>query len=153
MQLTYYVCSDRDFEPVPHGLESQLAWWRFDSHFSYPGKTYANLEEIYDALINRQVKGILIDAFTAGSRAELFNRTDIRINKLYDYSAAYGVVLGGESKKLQKCFDTYLSEQRSYVSDIIQRNTQAIKVGMHTVMSLDWKYTHFLFIIVVHIHS
>lgn len=104
--------------------------WTYFHPFLFLGKKYKNLEEIYDALINRQVKGILIDAFTAGSRAELFNRSDIRINKLYDYSAAYGVVLGGESKKLQKCFDTYLSEQRSYVSDIIQRNTHAIKVGM-----------------------
>ncbi|KAK3736615.1 hypothetical protein QZH41_018292 [Actinostola sp. cb2023] len=97
------------------------------------GKKYSNLDEIYTAMTNRDVRGILIDAYTAGSRTELFNRTDIRINKLYDYSSAYGVVLGGESKKLQKCFHRYLGEQRSFISNIIEKNTQTIKESSKAV--------------------
>ncbi|XP_068688561.1 uncharacterized protein [Montipora foliosa] len=92
------------------------------------GKEYANLQEVYEALQNREVKGMLIDAFTVGSKKELFNRRDLRISKLLDYSSAYGVALGGDAKKLQKCFQKYISEQRSDISKIVQDNVDAIEV-------------------------
>jgi len=91
-------------------------------------KEYTNLQEVYDALTNREVKGMLIDAFTVGSKKELFNRRDLRISQLLDYSAAYGAALGGEAKKLQKCFQKYVSEQRSEISKIVERNVDTIEV-------------------------
>lgn len=94
----------------------------------FTGKQYTNLQEVYEALTNREVKGMLIDAFTVGSKKHLFNRRDLRISKLLDYSSAYGVVLGGEAKKLQKCFQKYVSEQRSEISKIVEKNVQAIEV-------------------------
>lgn len=71
---------------------------------------------------------MLIDAFTVGSKKELFDRRDLRISQLLDYSAAYGVALGGEAKKLQKCFQKYVSEQRSEISKIVERNVDTIEV-------------------------
>ena len=99
----------------------------------FTGKEYANLQEVYEALQNREVKGMLIDAFTVGSKKELFNRRDLRISKLLDYSSAYGVALGDEAKKLQKCFQKYISEQRSDISKIVQDNVDTIEVidGLH----------------------
>jgi hypothetical protein len=99
------------------------------------GKKYSNLEEIYSAMVNRDVKGVLVDAYTVGSRKELFERKDLRISKIFDFSSAYGVVLGGESKKLQMCFNSYLSEQRSYISQIIERNIRGIEVRTSIVSS------------------
>ena len=92
------------------------------------GKEYTNLQEVYNALINREVKGMLVDAFTVGSKKHLFNRRDLRISKLLDYKAAYGVVLGGEAKKLQKCLQKYVSEQRSEISKIVEKNVESIEV-------------------------
>ncbi|XP_048579836.1 uncharacterized protein LOC116619170 isoform X2 [Nematostella vectensis] len=97
------------------------------------GKPYANLEDVYDALVSREVKGVLIDAYTVGSRKKLFDRRDLRINKLMDYKSAYGVVLGGEARKLQQCFQTYLGEQRSEVSGIIESNIQTIEVSTESL--------------------
>ena len=88
------------------------------------------MQDVYNALKKREVKGILIDAFTVGSKKDLFTRSDIRINKILDYSAAYGVVLAGEGKKLQKCFQTYLNEERSEISKIVSSNVQPIEVGI-----------------------
>lgn len=99
----------------------------------FSGRKYKNLNEIYDAMVNRDVKGILVDSYTVGSKKELFERKDLRISKIFDFSSAYGVVLGGESKKLQTCFNSYLSEQRSYISQIIERNTQTIQVRVNTL--------------------
>ena len=71
---------------------------------------------------------MLIDAYTVGSKKHLFNRRDLRISKLLDYSAAYGVVLGGEAKKIQRCLQKYVNEQRSEISKIVRNNVQAIEV-------------------------
>lgn len=104
---------------------------RFEKSYRsiFTGKVYNNLKEVYDALTNREVKGMLIDAFTVGSKKHLFNRRDLRISKLLDYKAAYGVVLGGEAKKLQKCLQRYVGEQRSEISKIVETNVETIEVG------------------------
>ena len=83
---------------------------------------------MYEALKSRHVKGVLIDAFTVGSRRKLFNRTDLRINKILAHKSAYGIVLGGEGKKLQTCFNNFLNQQRSQVSKIIESNVVSIEV-------------------------
>lgn len=106
---------------VAHNISSNL-------FSTSTGKEYSNLPEVYEALTNREVKGMLIDAFTVGSKKELFDRRDLRISQLLDYSAAYGAVLGGEAKKLQKCFQKYVSEQRSEISKIVENNVDTIEV-------------------------
>ena len=87
------------------------------------------MEDVYKALINRQVQGILIDTYTVGSRRDLFNNTHIRIDKVLDYSSAYGVVLAGPGRKLQRCFQRYLNGRRSLVSQIIASNVHTIQVS------------------------
>ena len=97
---------------------------------SFPTGKYANLEQVYSALTERQVQAILVDAFTVGSRKDLFEaRRDLYVNKILDFSAAYGVVLAGEGNKLHKCFQSYINEQRSEVSQIISDNVQRIEVS------------------------
>ena len=105
------------------------------------GKEYANLQEVYEALQRREVKGMLIDAFTVGSKKELFNRRDLRISKILDYSSAYGVALGGEAKKLQKCFQKFVSEQRSDISRILQNNVDTIEVVLD-IVARGWGLNH-----------
>ena len=76
-----------------------------------------------------------------GSKKELFNRRDLRISKLLDYSAAYGVVLGGEAKKLQKCLQKYVSEQRSDISKIVEKNVETIEVQFVSYAAVIWLVT------------
>lgn len=121
-------------EPIHCSVNARLIC----SHSFFSGKEYTNLQEVYEALTNREVKGILIDAFTVGSKKELFNRRDLRISKLLDYSAAYGAALGGEAKKLQKCFQEYVGEQRSEISKIVQENAERIEVIGIVVYSCFW---------------
>lgn len=87
------------------------------------------MEDVYKALINRQVRGILLDTYTVGSRRDLFNNSQIHIDKVLDYSSAYGVVLAGEGKKLQRCFQAYLNGRRSLVSQIIASNVHTVQVS------------------------
>ena len=89
--------------------------------------SYNNLHDIYKALTNVYVRGALVDAYALGSRRDLFDNTKARINKIYDYSSAYGVVLAGEAKKLQKCFREYVSENRKDIFQIIEENVNMIE--------------------------
>ena len=84
--------------------------------------------DIYDALNKRYVKGALVDAYSLGSRRDLFDSIGVRISKIYDYSSAYGLVLAGEAKKLQKCFRGYVSENRKDIFKIIEEHVHRIKV-------------------------
>ncbi|XP_028409018.1 uncharacterized protein LOC114531606 [Dendronephthya gigantea] len=88
---------------------------------------YNNLYDIYNALSKGYVKGALIDAYVLGSQKDLFKNIGVRIKKIYDYSSAYGVVLGGEAKKLHKCFRGYVSENRKEIFRIIEGNVDMIK--------------------------
>lgn len=90
---------------------------------------YNNLYDIYNALAEGYVKGALVDAYVLGSRKDLFDNIGVRIKKIYDYSSAYGVVLGGEAKKLHKCFRRYVSENRKEIFRIIEGNVDMIKVS------------------------
>ena len=90
--------------------------------------SYDNLYDIYNGLTKGYVKGALVDAYVLGSRRDLFDNVGIRISKIYDYSSAYGVVLTGEAKKLQKCFREYISENRRDIFQIIEANVHTIEV-------------------------
>ena len=92
-------------------------------------RSYNNLYDVYDALSKRRVQGALVDAYVLGSRRDLFNDLGVRINKIYDYSSAYGVVLAGEGRKLQKCFREYAKENRKEIFKIIEENVNTIKVS------------------------
>ena len=105
---------------------------QFHNLFFFSEHSYNNLNDIYNALKKRYVKGALIDAYVLGSRRDLFDNIGVRIHKIYDYSTAYGLVLAGEGKKLQQCFRQYVSENRRDIFQIIEANINMIKVsGTH----------------------
>ena len=84
--------------------------------------------DLYKSLKDRHVEGALIDSYTVGSRKELFSDGILRVTKMIDYSSAYGVVMAGYARKLQKCFREFLKEEKASVFEIITKNVQGISV-------------------------
>ena len=78
------------------------------SYCSLAAQNYKNYDDVYELLVSHNIEGALIDAYTVGSEKDLFERPFLRIIKIYDYSATYGAVMGGDSRKLGKCFDDYI---------------------------------------------
>jgi len=74
------------------------------------------------------VDGALIDSYTVGSRMDLFRGGSLRMSKMIDYPSAYGVVMSGYARKLQKCFRQFLKEERASVFEIITNNVQGVTV-------------------------
>lgn len=96
--------------------------------FLFLERPYNTLNDIYQALLKRDVEAALIDSYVLGSRKDLFDKIGVRINKIYDYSSAYGVVLAGEAMKMRKCFREYVNENRKDIFQIVEENINTIEV-------------------------
>ena len=91
-------------------------------------KHYRTYDEISEALINGDVTGALIDTYVLGSRKDLFERLSLRVIKIYDYSTVYGMVLGGESRKLKKCFRRYIQRHKRKIFQAIEKHVEYVEV-------------------------
>ena len=91
-------------------------------------KKHRNFEEIYELLSSNQISGVLIDGYVVGSRKNLFEKPFLRIYRVYDYSSVYGVVTGGNSTKLGKCFRDYIQQNTALIFQHVAENVEAIQV-------------------------
>ena len=66
----------------------------------------------------------------AGSYNQLFEDERIRVHEIIDYKSGYGIVLGGQSKRLQKCFQTYVKRKRSYIINYVATQIKTVKVSV-----------------------
>lgn len=49
--------------------------------------------------------------------------------QLIDYRSSFGIVLGGNSVRLQHCFLDYLKQERSLLTSLIDNYTETLQVG------------------------
>lgn len=89
------------------------------------------MEEITQALLNKEVEGILVDAYSAGLRNDLFGRPEFRVSEIVDYKTAYGIVLSPNATPLRKCFQRYLTAQRAELFHMIKGKIRPIQVCIH----------------------
>ena len=92
------------------------------------------MEEITQALLNREVKGILVDAYSAGLRNDLFSRPEFKVSEIVDYKTAYGIVLSPNAMPLRKCFNSYLTAQRAELFEMIKNKIRPIQVYIHILL-------------------
>ena len=52
---------------------------------------------------------------------------------IYDYSTAYGVVLGGESKKLRQCFGRYMQSHRMKIFQTVEKHVDSVEVREYEI--------------------
>ena len=87
---------------------------------------------MFSALESGKVIHALFDTYAIGSERALFDKAKhLYIYKIYDYSSTYGIVFGGDSSVLQKCFDLF---KRGNIADIfknIKENIDSIEVGFY----------------------
>ena len=100
---------------------------RFAAH-SY--RDYADIQKL---LLDKEIDGALIDAYAVGSKKQLFEKPSLRINRIYDYGSVYGVVTGGDSRKLQRCFNNYVPMNIAKISKHIEAIVDQIEVSDLTV--------------------
>ena len=96
----------------------------------FQDKEYHSLEEITQALLSREVEGILVDTYSAGLRGDLFNRPELEVNRILDYKTAYGIVLSPSSTVLRKCFSRYVTSNKAELFAMIEKKVKPIKVNV-----------------------
>lgn len=82
-------------------------------------KNYTTFKEIFSALKNREVQGILMDTYQIGSEKNILKDPRLRIEKTYDDKSTYGIVIAGNSTKLLKCAKGYMQANKAMMSQHI----------------------------------
>lgn len=104
-------------------MSSLISWCYFSDQI------HRSFEEIYGELSSNKVGGVLVDAYMAGAKQHLFEKSFLRIYRIYDYSAVYGVVTGGDSRKLGKCFHNYIQKNLARIYEHVADNVKPIQVN------------------------
>ena len=89
------------------------------------------MEELRKVLLSGTVDGILIDAYVADARKDLFSSSQFSVKKVIDLSSSYGVVMGTDAKKLRKCFNKFWKENSAVRSNYISNNSRPVPVRYH----------------------
>lgn len=96
-------------------------------------------------MLNNDVKGALVDAYVAAYYHTLFEHQLLRLNSIYDIPTAQGLVLAGNTKKIEKCMVRYMSGNRGWISHHIAENAQTLKVSFLFYRLNQLFYYHYLF--------
>jgi hypothetical protein len=75
------------------------------------------------------VDGILVDAYVADARKELFS--PFLITKVIDLTSSYGVVMGTDAKKLRKCFNQFWKVNAAARTNFISNNSNPVVVSIY----------------------
>ena len=110
--------------------------------FTHSDQVHRNFEEIYELLSSKKIKGVLIDGYVVGSNKHLFEKPFLRIYKIYDYSSIYGLVTGGDSRKLLKCFRSYMQENIAKIFQHVADNVEAIEVTLDLTSNPQYQNTN-----------
>jgi ribosomal protein S13 len=65
-----------------------------------------------------------------GSRKDLFEKSFFRIKQIYDTNLAQGIVMAGNSTKLNKCFRRFTRSNAKVISDSIKNNVLTVEVRL-----------------------
>ena len=85
------------------------------------------LQEGYQVLEQGEVKGLLLDAYVAGSQIKDLSR-QLRVKEVIKLSKGIGVVLAGEAIKLQSRVHDYITDNAETITKIIENSTTPLEV-------------------------
>ncbi|XP_065061575.1 uncharacterized protein LOC135688582 isoform X2 [Rhopilema esculentum] len=93
---------------------------------------YKTIEEVSSALKRREVRGALVDVYSAAMRSDLFNHPDIVAKKRVVYPNAYGLVLTGELKNAASAFRDYLNVNVDKFLEDTRKRAAGLEVNKET---------------------
>ena len=88
----------------------------------------------------RDVRGALVDVYSAATRNDLFNHPDIVAKKIIKYPSAYGIVLSGDMKNAAPKFRDYLKVHANDFLKVVEARSKGLVVSIINVLlnSLNW---------------
>ena len=93
---------------------------------------YGDLKSIVPPLKKREFKGVLVDTYVAGEMKE-FSSEELRVNKIIDHNAYYGIVFGEgrlAGKKFQDCFEDFVVSNQADIFETVKEKTKPMSVSL-----------------------
>ena len=90
------------------------------------------VQEGYKSLEQGEVKGLLLDAYVAGSQMNDLSQ-QLRVKEVIKLSKGIGVVLSGEAIKLQSRVRDYITDNAGKITKIIENSTTPLEVCYHVM--------------------
>eukprot|EP00794_Sanderia_malayensis_P015286 gene15286-16863_t len=90
---------------------------------------YTSIEEVAAALKRRDVRGALVDVYSAATRNDLFEDPNIVAKKLVKYPSAFGFVLSGDMNNVAPKFRDYLKLHANELLENMKNKTENFVVG------------------------
>ena len=122
IKYVFFACRQLPDFHIPLDMNTVYLFFSLEKH-------YHTLEELSDALVNREVDGILIDTYAGGTHKELFTKPSLRVAQIIDYQTAYGVVIGGDSMRLRHCFYGYMRSHQAEIFSFVEELVKPISVS------------------------
>ncbi|XP_048586220.1 uncharacterized protein LOC125568309 [Nematostella vectensis] len=90
---------------------------------------YHSYEDLRRAIITKQVRGVLVDAYIANGRSKLFDLPAgrARVSQLFGYELVYGMVMTSRVGKLQLCIRDYMKYHQAHIYSHIRDNLPKIQ--------------------------
>lgn len=79
-------------------------------------------------MIDGEIDGILVDAYTAGSNREDFQRPNLRPTKMLKYPRTYGFVVSGDLKNVANAMRDFIRINEKRILDSLSMNTHLMEV-------------------------
>lgn len=91
-------------------------------------RTYTTLTHLKEALLSKEVRYIILDAYTAGANQHVFNDPLIRVAKLLKVDRTFGVVLSGDLGNVREEFVGFVKENDKLIMNILKNSTIDVQV-------------------------
>uniref|UniRef100_A0A7M5X9R1 Fibronectin type-III domain-containing protein n=1 Tax=Clytia hemisphaerica TaxID=252671 RepID=A0A7M5X9R1_9CNID len=101
-----------------------------------PNKNYTGILDIMAAVESGEVQIGLIDASFALGYEALMEEKSLRIYKVLDYNAGYGMVLAGDAAKLESDVRSYTTSNQAYISRFMEKEVGLLQPTLIEVEEL-----------------
>ena len=103
-------------------------YFRFFFFFFFPDRAYTSVLELRDALLDEEIEGVLLDAYTAGDQSSLFADERLRAAAKLEYPRSYGFVLSGDLKNVAGELKDFLYVNKESIIEILTTSTEPMGV-------------------------
>ena len=111
-----------------HACSVTAIWSLLTSLLFHSVVGFNNMEEVINAMHNKEISGALLDMYAAATKKDSFDGGDIQLNRLIEYPTGYGFVLSGNMAKAAPIFREALATKKGKISKIVEGNTESISL-------------------------
>ena len=91
-------------------------------------RNYTSLDEVYSALVSREVRGVLIEANVAATRTDLFNHPSLTVLTLVPHPLSFGYVTAGHARNLRDFIEEEVMSREEQIQNSLKELTGYLEV-------------------------